>query len=85
MRGPQGGFPFSRLLGERRGAYLWRRRTIEQDRKESNAMLNALIAAIARRRARLIAIAELERMSDHRLRDIGLSRDQIQAFVSGQL
>lgn len=48
-------------------------------------MLNALIAAIARRRARLIAIAELERMSDHRLRDIGLSRDQIQAFVSGQL
>jgi uncharacterized protein YjiS (DUF1127 family) len=85
MRGPQGCFPFSRLLGEQGGAYLWRRRTIEQDRKESNAMLSALIAAIARRRARLIAIAELERMSDHRLRDIGLSRDQIQAFVSGQL
>lgn len=48
-------------------------------------MLSTLIAAISRRRARRLAIAELERMSDYRLRDIGLSRDQISAFVSGQV
>jgi len=48
-------------------------------------MLTALFAAIARRRARVRAIAELERMTDYRLRDIGLSRDQIDAFVSGRV
>lgn len=45
-------------------------------------MWSALIAAISRHHARMRAIAELERMSDARLRDIGLSRDQIQSFVN---
>lgn len=48
-------------------------------------MLSALIAAISRHHARMRAIAELQRMSDHRLRDIGLTRDQIQAYVAGNI
>jgi len=48
-------------------------------------MLSALIAAISRHHARMRAISELQRMSDHRLRDIGLSRDQIQAYVAGRV
>jgi uncharacterized protein YjiS (DUF1127 family) len=47
-------------------------------------MFSNLISAIARRRARARAAAELERMSEYRLRDIGLTRDQIDAFVSGR-
>lgn len=47
-------------------------------------MFNNLFAAFERRRARSRAAAALERMSDYRLRDIGLSRDQIDAFVSGR-
>lgn len=47
-------------------------------------MLSALIAAIARRRSRARAIRELNRLSDAHLRDIGLTRDQIEIFVSGR-
>ena len=47
-------------------------------------MWSALIAAIVRRRARARAIAELQRLDDVHLRDIGLRRDQIEAFVIGR-
>ena len=48
-------------------------------------MLSALIAAISRRRARARAIAELHNLDDAHLRDIGLRRDQIEAFVTGRI
>jgi len=47
-------------------------------------MLSALIAAIKRHRRQARAIAELQRLDDAHLRDIGLSRDQIAAFVTGR-
>lgn len=47
-------------------------------------MISALFAAIARRRAAARAIAELQRLDDAHLKDIGLTRDQIEAFVSGR-
>ena len=46
-------------------------------------MLSALITALTRHHARAIAI--LERFDDHRLRDIGIARDQIEIFVAGKI
>lgn len=48
-------------------------------------MLSALIAAFARHRIRARAIATLNRLDDNRLRDIGISRDQIELFVAGKI
>jgi uncharacterized protein YjiS (DUF1127 family) len=48
-------------------------------------MISALINAIARRRARARAISTLQRLDDHRLRDIGIMRDQIEIFVGGRI
>lgn len=47
-------------------------------------MFSALIAAITRRRAQARAIETLRGYDDHRLRDIGISRDQIEGFVAGR-
>lgn len=44
-------------------------------------MISALISAIARRRARARAIETLRGYDDNRLRDIGISRDQIDSFI----
>lgn len=48
-------------------------------------MLDALFTAVSRRRARARAIANLNRLDDSRLRDIGISRDQIELFVAGKI
>jgi len=48
-------------------------------------MLSDLFAAISRRRTRDRAIAVLQGLDDNRLRDIGISRDQIEIFVDGQV
>lgn len=48
-------------------------------------MLSALFSAIARRRAQARAIETLGYLDDHRLRDLGISRDQIEMFVTGQI
>ena len=48
-------------------------------------MLSALLAALTRHHARARAIAILERFDDHRLRDIGIARDQIEIFVAGKI
>lgn len=48
-------------------------------------MLSAVIAAIARRRARARAIAWLRRLDDHRLSDLGIARDQIELYVDGEI
>ncbi|HSF93478.1 MAG TPA: DUF1127 domain-containing protein [Thermohalobaculum sp.] len=48
-------------------------------------MLSALLAAFARRRAVARAIAELQRLDDAHLKDIGLRRDQIESFVTGRI
>ena len=48
-------------------------------------MLSALLTAFARYRARSRAIAELHRLDDAHLRDIGLRRDQIESFVAGRI
>jgi len=48
-------------------------------------MFSAFIAAISRANARARAVAMLRRLDDHRLRDLGIARDQIEAFVDGRL
>ena len=48
-------------------------------------MLSALLTALTRHHARARAIAILERFDDHRLRDIGIARDQIEIFVAGKI
>ncbi len=48
-------------------------------------MLSALLTALTRQHARAGAIAVLERFDDHRLRDIGIARDQIVMFVAGKI
>ena len=48
-------------------------------------MISTLIAAISRRRARARAIDLLSSFDDNRLRDIGISRDQIELFVAGKI
>ncbi|MFQ5566842.1 MAG: DUF1127 domain-containing protein [Paracoccaceae bacterium] len=48
-------------------------------------MLSALLAALTRHSARSRAIAVLERYDDHRLRDIGIARDQIELFVARKI
>lgn len=48
-------------------------------------MLTALFNAITRRISRNRAITMLSRLDDHRLRDLGIARDQIELFVDGRL
>lgn len=48
-------------------------------------MFSAFFAAFSRRRARARAIETLRHYDDHRLRDIGISRDQIESFVAGRV
>ena len=48
-------------------------------------MLSALLAALTSYSARARAVAVLERFDDHRLRDIGISRDQIPMFVAAKI
>ena len=48
-------------------------------------MFAGLLAAFFRRRAQDIAVETLHRYDDHRLRDLGISRDQIESFVAGRL
>ena len=48
-------------------------------------MISALLAAITRSRARARAAAILNQLDDHRLRDIGIARDQIDLFVAGKI
>jgi len=46
-------------------------------------MITTFLKNLARRRARARAVAMLERLDDRRLRDIGISRDQIELYVDG--
>jgi uncharacterized protein YjiS (DUF1127 family) len=48
-------------------------------------VLKRLWAAYRRRRAEQVAIARLNAMSDRQLRDIGISRSQIEFAVKGDL
>ncbi len=48
-------------------------------------MLSALLSAFTRHSARAGAIATLNRMDDNQLRDIGITRDQIELFVAGKI
>jgi uncharacterized protein YjiS (DUF1127 family) len=48
-------------------------------------MMTTVITAIARQFARSRAIRTLKRLDDHRLRDLGIARDQIELFVDGRL
>lgn len=48
-------------------------------------MLSTIFAAVARHIARGRAIAALKRLDDHRLRDLGIARDQIELFVDGAI
>ena len=48
-------------------------------------MISALITAIIRRRNRARAVSNLKRLDDHRLRDIGITRDQIELYVAGKI
>ena len=48
-------------------------------------MLSAFLTALTRPRARARAIAILERFDDHRLRDLGIARDQIEMFVARKI
>ena len=48
-------------------------------------MPSAPPTALSRQNARARAIAVLERFDDHRLRDIGIARDQIEMFVAGKI
>ena len=48
-------------------------------------MISTLIAAIARARTNARAVATLSQLSDKRLRDIGIARDQIELFVAGKI
>ncbi len=48
-------------------------------------MLSALLAAISRHRARARAVANLSRLDDNLLRDIGIARDQIELFVTKKI
>ncbi len=48
-------------------------------------MLSALLTALTRHHTRARAIAVLKRFDDHRLRDIGIARDQIEMFVAGKI
>jgi uncharacterized protein YjiS (DUF1127 family) len=54
-------------------------------RERKPAMISALIAAITRSHARARAAAILNQLDDHRLRDIGIARDQIDLFVAGKI
>jgi uncharacterized protein YjiS (DUF1127 family) len=54
-------------------------------KQDQNIMLSTLFAAISRRRSRARAIALLQGLDDSRLCDIGISRDQIEIFVDGQI
>ncbi len=47
------------------------------------ARVHALLQAYAEARARGVATRDLQRLSDHMLRDIGLHRGQIDASVRG--
>ena len=58
---------------------------VENPEQEQTVMLSALITALTRHHARARAIAFLERFDDHRLRDIGIARDQIEIFVAGKI
>ena len=58
---------------------------VENPEQEQTVMLSALFAALTRHHARARAIAVLERFDDHRLRDIGIARDQIEMFVAGKI
>jgi uncharacterized protein YjiS (DUF1127 family) len=48
-------------------------------------MLTMLINAVVRPFARARAISALRRLDDHRLRDLGIARDQIELFVDGRI
>jgi len=48
-------------------------------------MFDEMIAAWRKRRAQDRAIAELKTLDRHALNDLGISRDQIPAFVRGRL
>ncbi len=48
-------------------------------------MISAIINAIGRRNARARAVETLNHYDDHRLRDIGITRDQIEMFVAGRI
>ena len=48
-------------------------------------MISMIVSAIGRHTARSRAVEMLSRYDDHRLRDIGISRDQIELFVAGRL
>ena len=82
MQKTQGGYLLSSLSPGDSAAYLAGNPSFSEG---IPTMLSAIIAAIARRRARARAIAELQRLDDAHLRDIGLMRDQIEAFVSGRI
>jgi uncharacterized protein YjiS (DUF1127 family) len=58
---------------------------VEKPEQDQTAMLSALLTALTRHHARARAIAILERFDDHRLRDIGIARDQIEMFVAGKI
>jgi len=47
------------------------------------ARVYAVLLAYAEARGRRVAARELQRLSDHTLRDIGLHRSQIDALVHG--
>jgi len=47
------------------------------------ARVRAILRVYAEERARRAAAQELQRLSDHTLRDIGLHRSQIDAIVRG--
>jgi len=47
------------------------------------ARVHAILRAYAEERARRAVAHELQRLSDHTLRDIGLHRSQIDAIVRG--
>jgi uncharacterized protein YjiS (DUF1127 family) len=55
------------------------------DTKKDTAMISALITAITHHRQRARAISVLKRLDDHRLRDLGIARDQIELFVAGKI
>ncbi len=48
-------------------------------------MLTALVNALTRHIGRNRAIRMLSRLDDHRLRDLGIARDQIELFVDGRI
>jgi uncharacterized protein YjiS (DUF1127 family) len=48
-------------------------------------MIRTLLQGIARQRERARAADMLHRFDDYQLRDLGITRDQIDLFVSGQM